>query len=432
MISYFKTYFLQAHLFRFPFSIFHITFTMFLFTACPEPPDTPKPDKADCQKGFLPCIEDSTTCCEVECPPGTLLGGADSTECIAVECPEYYYLCGDDSTECCLETTSHAMTWEIDTIFTGFTNNAYDVAIIDDTTIWVVGEFELDDPEDTLTDFEGRFNLIKYDGKTWTLDRIMEQGWTSIARAEAIFSFSNNDVWVGNYGSPMYWDGNVWQGRASEYGWESVGGYITTIWGSGSDDVFFGSVDGQINHWDGSGFERMETPTEVQITDIYGTGPNDVWAVGYDVSTAETMLIHYNGTEWDLMYEGDIYDWFNYNEHSLSGVIKSIHAFTPGIVHVLSNSNGIYTTSVDSVPSATLQRVDPTWQGMIKMRGNHSNDLYVSGNHSGIAHYNGESVYRYTFDGELVFWDLDVKGNIVVAISKGENWVTNLAVIGHR
>ncbi|MFH1850765.1 MAG: hypothetical protein ABIA75_00310 [Candidatus Neomarinimicrobiota bacterium] len=60
-----------------------------LFFACPEEPD-PKPRKADCPPGFLPCDEDSTLCCEVICPPGHILGGVDSTECIPVECPEYY------------------------------------------------------------------------------------------------------------------------------------------------------------------------------------------------------------------------------------------------------------------------------------------------------------------------------------------------------
>lgn len=148
---------------------------LLLLLACPKPPEDKPPPKTECDSGYLPCEEDSTICCEVICPPGTILGGEDSTECIPVECPEYYYLCGEDSTDCCLETTSHDMTWKVDTIFAGFVNRAKDVAIINDTTIWVVGEFELDDPEDTLTNFEERFNLIRWDGNEWIPFKLIDE-----------------------------------------------------------------------------------------------------------------------------------------------------------------------------------------------------------------------------------------------------------------
>jgi hypothetical protein len=327
-----------------------------------------------------------------------------------------------------LETTSHAMTWEVDTIFTGFVNYANDVAIIDDTTIWVVGEFELDDPEDTLTNFEGRFNLIKYDGKTWTLDRIMEPGWSSIARAEAIFAFSKNDVWVGNYGSPMYWNGDEWQGRAQGFGWESVGGNIHTIWGSGPDDVFFGSVDGQINHWDGTGFERMETPTAIHIVDIWGTGPNDVWAVGFDLlGGGISTVIHYDGNAWSLIYELGVTPGWESVETSLSGDLRAIqtYPFAEGEAWIMANTYGIYHKTLEESPDAELIPMAYTGHPLAHMRGNHPNDLFIAGHNSGMYHWNGISIQEYFLPGEVYMKGLVINNNQVFAVG----WDTGYSIV---
>ena len=67
--------------------------------------------------------------------------------------------------------------------------------------------------------------------------------------------------------------------------------------------MFFVSVNGQFNHWDGQGFERMETPTTVHLSDVMGTGPDDVWAVGYDRTIGKSTVVNYNGDAWSLVYE---------------------------------------------------------------------------------------------------------------------------------
>lgn len=414
--------------------LFFITLVL-VVTTCREDPPKP-PQRAECDKGFLPCEEDSTICCEVLCPPGHLLGGPDSTECIPVECPEFYHLCGVDSTECCLDTTSHEMVWEVDTIlafrepWTKY--RIYDVAIVDENTIWAVGDFVIPDPSDTLTNFERSFNLAEWKGVGWKLKKIMESGWSSIARAEAIFALSINEVWVGNYEIPMYWNGNDWQLRATDYGWELFGAQINAIWASSSDDVFFISNGGQINHWNGSGFSRMETPTETRLTDIWGTGHDNVWVVGFDTQTAKTALLHYDGTAWVNLYEGDIYDWFGRKEDALSGVIKSVYTHDPNSIKVLSNPNGIYTTTSTLAPAAQLRPLDFDWQGLRKLRGNHSNDLFVCGNHSGIVHYNGSTQYKYVLPGDFDFKAIDVQGDLVVTVGYDYELGAAIACIGKR
>lgn len=389
-----------------------------LFLACPKPSDNKPPEKADCDPGFLPCEEDSTICCEVICPPGTLLGGKDSTECIPVECPPNYHLCGPDSTDCCLDTTSHAMIWEVDTIFTGFVNWAMDVAIINDTTIWVVGDFELDDPEDTLTSFEERFNLVEWNGTNWELEKIVTPNSTNLTLIRSVFVIDPNTIWTGGW-APFFWDGVKWS-RPNIGSWPAFDNYgqITAIWASSPDDVFFGSVNGQINHWDGSGFTRMETPTNVHLTDINGTGPSDVWAVGNDLSIAKSTVIHYDGVEWKLLYETGVTPGWTSIDSSLSGNIKQVQTFDnfTNEAWILGNTYGIYHTTSETAPDADLIKIEFKGKPLSKLRGNHPNDLYIAAHYSGVFHYNGIDIKEYSLPGDLYINGMDVRKNLVIII----------------
>ncbi|MFH1853675.1 MAG: hypothetical protein ABIA75_15165, partial [Candidatus Neomarinimicrobiota bacterium] len=248
----------------------------------------------------------------------------------------------------------------------------------------------------------------------------------------SIYKVGENIVWVGGY-APFYWDGSVWS-RPNSSSWPVFDsyGHCNAIWASGPDDVFFVSDGGQINHWNGSNFERMETPTTSRLADIWGTGSDNVWAVGFDVSDGSTTLIHYNGSNWSLKYEGDEDDWYARDENRLSGVIKSVFTHSGDLIYVLSNPNGVYTTLPNNSPGATLQTIDQSWQGMRKIRGIHGNDLFICGNHSGIAHFNGATVYRYPFRGEIDFYAIGVTNNLVVAVGPDLDNRGIAAVIGKR
>ncbi len=408
---------------------FLFLFTILLFTACPEDPK-PKPVKADCPPGYLPCEDDSTICCEVICPPGYILGGEDSTECIPVECPEYYHLCGDDSTDCCLDTSSHDINWEVQTVMDGIGDIVYDIAILNDTLVWAVGEFVIPDTTGNMTSFQRSFNLVEWNGSSWELKKVFNPNWAySIGGLRSVYAINSNDIWVGG---PFHYDGETWQFYRGEDGWPYFDGYINAIWASGPDDVFFISDGGQINHWNGAGFERMDTPTTTRLSDIWGTDPNNVWAVGYDVTDATTTLIHYNGIEWLLKYAGDRSDWYARDTTRLSGVIKSIFTHCSDSVFVLSNPNGIYSTSNDSSPLATLQSIDLSWQGMRDMHGLHGNDLFICGNHSGLAHYNGKSVFKYPINGEIDFYSIDVRYNLVSVIGPDLDEGNIIVLLGNR
>ncbi len=67
------------------------------------------------------------------------------------------------------------------------------------------------------------------------------------------------------------------------------------IWGSGPNDVWAVGVNGTIRHLTDSAsrFAVVASPTTDALHGIWGSGPNDVWAVG-DNGT----ILHYDGTKW--------------------------------------------------------------------------------------------------------------------------------------
>lgn len=69
------------------------------------------------------------------------------------------------------------------------------------------------------------------------------------------------------------------------------------LWGSGPDDVFAVGAGGTVLHYDGAGWQRQaQGLTTAELVAVWGSGPDDVFAVG----TGGTVL-HYDGTAWSAM-----------------------------------------------------------------------------------------------------------------------------------
>jgi len=68
------------------------------------------------------------------------------------------------------------------------------------------------------------------------------------------------------------------------------------IWGSGSDNVFAVGSNGTILHYDGISWSSMSSPVTEDIYAIWGRSAWDVYAVGVDGTQ-----LHFNGTTWSTM-----------------------------------------------------------------------------------------------------------------------------------
>jgi hypothetical protein len=69
---------------------------------------------------------------------------------------------------------------------------------------------------------------------------------------------------------------------------------LTAVWGSGTDDVWAVGNTGTIYRYNGKvGGEVTPKPTTQHLRSISGTAADDIWAVGY----GDTIL-HYDGSRW--------------------------------------------------------------------------------------------------------------------------------------
>ncbi|HWL94604.1 MAG TPA: hypothetical protein VNT79_13860, partial [Phycisphaerae bacterium] len=79
-------------------------------------------------------------------------------------------------------------------------------------------------------------------------------------------------------------------------------GALSSVWGSGPEDVFIvgGKPEqGEVYHFDGNNWRRMNLPPVSMLVWVFGFGPNDVFAVGF-----EGGVIRYDGIQWQMLDTG--------------------------------------------------------------------------------------------------------------------------------
>ena len=88
--------------------------------------------------------------------------------------------------------------------------------------------------------------------------------------------------------------------------------WIQDIWGTGSDNVWAVGVNGTLLHYDGTVWVdssrtftsagRALSASGAFLHGVWGTGPNDIWIVGSGNLAAGNTLVeiiyHFNGTSW--------------------------------------------------------------------------------------------------------------------------------------
>jgi len=90
---------------------------------------------------------------------------------------------------------------------------------------------------------------------------------------------------------------------------------LNAVWGSGTDDVFAVGEDCVILHFDGWGWSPMEGPDCGSLRDVSGTGPQHVIAVGEapEIDPNTGVVIQFDGTVWSEMEVGPFVEDSYYN-----------------------------------------------------------------------------------------------------------------------
>ncbi|MCL4551045.1 MAG: glucosyl transferase [Bacteroidetes bacterium] len=304
-----------------------------------------------------------------------------------------------------LDTTSHNFSWQMFTFGEQSSSVLYDVAIINENDIWAVGEIYTKDSYtyDSLGNWIDPYNAIHWDGEKWGLKRIYYNYngsylWSPI---RTIFAFNENDIW---FGTNLHWNGKTYEQPFSSVltGWS-----VNKLFGTSSNDLYAVGNSGNIAHYNGTYWQKIESGTSVDIQDIWGTdneGRQTILCSASNVASGgEHKILKINGTKVEQV------EWVNSRRtHSIWFDDSNSIFSCGGGVYIKKHRNWIEQTSL---PLTYTRRV----------RGNAKNDVFVVGDFGLVEHYNGTNWKTYPEAAQGIFYSMDYKKGIMVATGGSDN-----------
>ncbi len=316
-----------------------------------------------------------------------------------------------------MDTTSHDFDWQVYT-FGGQNGSSvfYDVAIIDENNVWAVGEIYTEDTYtyDSLGNWIDPYNAAHWDGEKWTLTRIYytdgsNKYWREI---KSIFAFSKNDIFFGNF---VHWDGKKYNSLELNISFPSK---INKIWGTSSSDLYIVGNGGLMAHYDGTGWTKIETGTELDIQDIWGAYNNK----SGDYEILAVASVPFKSYKIEL---------FSIKDNKASNLQIGIG---PSFLSSLwFAANGPYFLSGDGIYHKKSAVSGRKWQrypnGKVtsyythEIDGTAYNNIFACGAYGEIVHFNGADWYNYL--NEMISFGryiaLDTDERIVVIGGEGAN-----------
>jgi hypothetical protein len=193
-----------------------------------------------------------------------------------------------------MDTTSHNAVWQIDTLGVGGGSVLVDVAIVNDTLAYAVGEMHLKDSTGQVESTP--HNMALWNGQEWQLMRVPTQafgGGVGNYPITTVISFGPNDIWTFSVaGSYSHWNGYSW---TTAYVPERSGGGLK-LWGTSSSNLYLVGTNGSISHYNGSSWQNIASGTTIEIRDIYGSANGSkteilaIASTGLDVPSAKKLL----------------------------------------------------------------------------------------------------------------------------------------------
>ncbi len=126
---------------------------------------------------------------------------------------------------------------------------------------------------------------------------------------EGVWGASDTDVWAVADDAIAHLVGGVWQDVPFTFPSSCFGGCrLYVIWGPGNGTYYTSGAGGALGYYDGNSWTFSYPFGGAEIDSIFGSGPNDVWAVGPGVAFHKTGAtwqplsfqqpspIHYGGT----------------------------------------------------------------------------------------------------------------------------------------
>jgi hypothetical protein len=296
------------------------------------------------------------------------------------------------------------------------------------TGVWVFGQNDI---------YIVGNSLWHYDGISFTIAPANDRTHNNVTMNGAlngcnIFAFSKTDFWMVHGGLAYH----TMDGKYFDY--LLPGGPTGTAnmcWGVNSNDMFFVGNGGIMYHYDGLQFVQMNSNTTKDLTSVWGTSSSNVWACGFNSSTGETVILHYDGASWSIdNLSNDPVAKSNGFDVVWACDSSNVYPFvaTSGSNVYRKTDNGAWRNDGSLIPNALGGN---TFVGLYLLRGNSPNDIMAAGGWGWVGHWNGktwkkyDALYDYN-NSDYIPNALSLNGNTacVVGIKSGGCWVA----IGQR
>ena len=311
-----------------------------------------------------------------------------------------------------MDTTSHNFVWQMFTFGGEISSSVlHDVAIIDENDIWAVGEIWIVD--DTSSLGYTKYNAVHWDGVEWALKRIRYYGSCSAVEyppLNAIWAFAENDIIITNGGSIGFFDGiNVnLDCRVNPL----LTGEIKKIWGTSSNDLYIVGNSGNIAHYNGQIWSRVESGTELNINDIWGDYNQKTQE--WEILVVASNIFHSLDKE---VIKIDNTDIQTLNINGIEETLRSVWFESNRKYYVV--GSGTYEKNKLTEDIWKGDPLDITNYFENRIRGNDINDVYVVGAFGEFLHFNGVRWKSHLNETGLfngAFLSVDVKNNLVVSV----------------
>lgn len=306
-----------------------------------------------------------------------------------------------------LDTTSHQMIWQIDTLGDGSSSILYDVAIISESSVWTVGEVFLNDSSGEIDPVQ--YNAAQWDGAQWDIMRVMfpvcdvngNEVGASPFTSNSVFAVASSNVWMSSGATVVHWNGSVFDRICLAPG--LVLGSLLEIWGTEAG-IYVVGRGGTVITNTGGDWRRVESGTTTDIVDVRGyPNPSDTGlkALAVASSPEETRIISLSGGT-----ARDTLDWPTMDR--LSGVWID----EGSVVYVSGAGIWRHRGSVWNQMSGLPEQVFLT-----AVRGTGENDIFAVAWRGIVTHFNGVRWHQYTEISEnFNFTAVAVSEDLVVAV----------------
>jgi len=268
------------------------------------------------------------------------------------------------------------------------------VGSISTNDVWAVGEYN-QQPSSNLA--------MHWNGSNWTIVSTPNPGLQYNALHAVKGISSNNFYAVGSIaGIPatsqmqiLHWNGSTWTQENTPT--VTGGSALQSILIFGTNDIYAGGFKAVgapgpttgtlVIHWNGSSWNIEDTPNQSnnrtnRITDMKGLNSNDIWAVGYSRRISENfqaMVLHKTGSSWNVV---------PVPQPGLENFLESIDIISSNDIWVSGNYNdGITYQPLFMHYNGSSWTVVASPGGGYGLQHNSPNDIWSTG--SEFVHYDG-------------------------------------------